>query len=112
MKAYIIHRGVDNEIEFRGLRGKHFYYAAICVIATLFLGLFLYIMGLNPLLTLLCLGIGGSGAMWFIFRNNKRYGRWGDVKQTVQAQKPNFVCQHRSFGQLIPVRQFAKRVQA
>ena len=40
MKAYIIHRGVDNEIEFRGLRGKHFYYAAICVIATLFLGCF------------------------------------------------------------------------
>lgn len=111
MKAYIIHRGVDNEIEFRGLRGKHFYSAAISVIGTLFLGLFLYMVGIPPLLTLLLLGVGGSGALWYIFRNNKRYGRWGTVKQTVRAQKPNFVCQHHSFGQLIPVRPFAKRTQ-
>ncbi len=109
MKAYTIHRGVDNEIEFRGLRGKHFYYAAICVIGTLFLGLFLYMLGVPPLLTLLFLSMAGSGTLWFIFRNNKRYGRWGNVKQSVRSQKPSFVCQYQSFGQLIPVRQFTKR---
>jgi hypothetical protein len=109
MKYYTIHRGVDNEIEFRGLRGKHFYHAAICVIATLFLGLFLYMVGVPPLLTLTFLSVAGSSALWLIFRNNKRYGRWGAVKQTVRAHKPHFVCQYQSFGQLIPYRRFAKR---
>lgn len=109
MKFYAIHRGVDNEIEFRGLRGKHFYYAAICVIATLFMGLFLYMVGMPPVLTLAFLGVVGGATLWFIFRNNKRYGRWGDVKQSVRAQKPHFVCQYQSFQHLIPVQQLAKR---
>jgi hypothetical protein len=109
MKLYSIHRGVDNEIEFKGLRGKHFYSAAICVIVTLFLGFVLYMVGVPPFFTIVFLSLLGGGALWYVFRNNKRYGRWGDVKQRVQRYKPHFVCQYQSFGKLVSVRPFIKR---
>lgn len=109
MKSYTIYRGVDNEIEFRGLRGKHFYYAVICVIVVIFTGLFMYMLGISPILALLFLSITGSGGLWLIFRNNKRHGRWGDVKQVVSVQKPFFVCQQQSFRKLITVQNFSKR---
>lgn len=104
MKSYPIHRGVDNEIEFRGLRGQHFYYAAGGLIASVFVTLFSYILGLPILVALLVLAVGSGGTLAWCYTQNNRHGRWGAVKQQVQRLRPQYVCQHQSFNRLVPVR--------
>ena len=112
MKSYSIYRGVDNEIEFRGLRGQHFYYAAGGLIASVFLTLFSYIIGLPILLAMLLLALGAGGTLTWCFTQQGRYGRWGTVKQKVQRLKPSFVCQYQSFNRLVPVRQHSSTRKA
>lgn len=104
MKSYPIYRGVDNEIEFRGLRGLYFYHAAGGLIASVFVTLLSYILGMSILPAILLLAVGSGGTLIWSYTRNNRYGRWGAVKQQVQRLKPSFVCQYRSFNRLIPVR--------
>lgn len=109
MKAYSIYRGVDNEIEFRGLRGQYFYYAAGGLIASVFFTLFSYILGLPILLAILFLSLGAGGTLGWCYTQQGRYGRWGAVKQQVGRLKPGFVCQYQSFNRLVPVRSSTTR---
>lgn len=103
MKSFPIFRGADNEIEFRGLRGLYFYYAAGGLITSVFATLFGYILGAPILLAVLFLLIGSGGTLTWCYSRNNRYGRWGAVKQQVRQLKPAFVCQYNSFNRLIPV---------
>ena len=109
MKSFHVFRGVDNEIEFRGLRGKHFYHAAIGIIAGIFLTLFLYIVGLNTLIAISVLLISSGSTLFYTYDANKRHGRWGEVKLAIKNHKPFFVYQNRSFARLIEVRTLSKR---
>ncbi|MCY7358446.1 MAG: DUF4133 domain-containing protein [Rudanella sp.] len=95
---------VAGAIEFRGLRGLYFYYAAGGLITSVFATLLGYILGAPVLVAILLLFLGsGSTLLWCYTRNN-RFGRWGAVKQKVHQLKPQFVCQYQSFNRLIPVR--------
>lgn len=109
MKSFPIFRGVDNEIEFRGLRGKHFYYAAVGIIASIFLTLFLYIIGLNTLIAISVLLISAGSTLFYTYDANKRHGRWGAIKLAVKNHKPFFVYQNRSFTRLVEIRTLSKR---
>ncbi len=104
MKSFPIYRGTDNEIEFRGLRGHYFYYAAGGLIGWVFTTLFGYILGAHILLAMLTLLVGGLGTVTWCYTRTNRYGRWGAVKQPIQQAKPAFVYQHQSFNRLIPIR--------
>ena len=108
-RVYPVFRGVDNELEFRGLRGKYFYYAVGGVIGSIFVTLLLYILGVNLFLALLLMVATGSGVLFYMYSANKKYGRWGDVKQRVRSLKPHFVYQTRPFRQLVDVKSFPKR---
>lgn len=109
MKSFPVFRGVDNEIEFKGLRGKHFYYAAIGTVVSIFLTLFLYIIGLNPLLAISVLLLGAGSTLFYCYDANKRHGRWGEMKLAIKNQKPLFVYQNRSFARFIPIKTLPKR---
>lgn len=109
MKSFPIHRGADNEIEFRGLRGQYFYYAAGGLIASVFATLLGYVLGAPILLAMLLLVVGAGGALTWCYTRNTRYGRWGAVKEQVRQLKPSFVCQYQSFNRLLPVRTVTNR---
>ncbi|TAE39252.1 MAG: DUF4133 domain-containing protein [Runella slithyformis] len=109
MKSFPVFRGVDNEIEFKGLRGKYFYYAAVGIVVSIFLTLFLYIIGLNPLLAISVLLLGAGSTLFYTYDANKRHGRWGTVKLAVKNQKPFFVYQNRSFARLVEIQTLSKR---
>jgi hypothetical protein len=109
MKSYPVHRGADNEIEFKGLRGRHFYYAASGLIGSVFCTLFGYIVGLPPLLAVFVLLAGSGATLGWSYRNNTRYGRWGADKWTVQRLKPHFIFQYDSFNRLLATQPIPKR---
>ena len=47
MKKYSIYRGIDNEIEFKGLRGRYFYHAAGGAVGFIMTTLLLHIVGVR-----------------------------------------------------------------
>ena len=108
-RVYPVYRGVDNELEFRGLRGKYFYYAVGGVIGGIFVTLLLYIFGVNLFLSLVLMLLLGGGVLFYAYSANKKYGRWGDVKQPIRTLKPHFVYQTRSFRQMVTVKSYPKR---
>jgi hypothetical protein len=102
VRQFIIIRGVDTEIEFRGLRGKYFYYCAGGCIGSIFLTLVLYILSFPVLVALLVLVLGSGFSVYYCYTLNNKYGRWGDVKQPVRSMKPDAVYQNNPFRQLLP----------
>ena len=109
-KLYVVYRSVDGDIEFRGLRGMYFYYAAVGSLGSLVLAMLFYILGVPILLVILLLIVGAGGTIFWAVRANTRYGKWGHVKQPQPAKTPDFVYQTASFRALLPIRQF-DRVQ-
>ena len=103
MKSFPVFRGADNEIEFRGLRGRYFYYAAGGLVASVFATLLGYVLGAPILLAILLLLLGSSGTLFWCYSRNNKFGRWGAVKQQVRQLKPAYVCQYHAFNRLIPV---------
>ena len=75
--AYIIHKGVQRPIEFKGLRGQYIVYAGALLVADIVLFAVLYLIGLN---SYVCLGIVGSlGSLGIrqLYRFSHRYGEYG-----------------------------------
>lgn len=75
--AYIIHKGVQRPIEFKGLRGQYIVYAGALLAGDIVLFALLYLGGVN---SHACLGIvGGLGAVGIrqIYQLSHRYGEYG-----------------------------------
>ena len=93
-------RGVDNEIEFRGFRGKYFYYAAACLVGAIFLTMMMYVFGVNIIVTLFLLVSIGGGGVYYFHQQNEKFGRWGDVKNSLKSLKPRGVVNKVPVSQL------------
>jgi hypothetical protein len=108
MKRYPIYRGIDNEIEFRGLRGRYFYLAAGGCVGCIMLTLLLHILGM-PLpvsIVFLSLGLGVSYALPSAY--NKSHGRWGFDKLPVRTMQPRHVVRYKSIRSILTIESIRK----
>lgn len=97
-RYFPFHRGVDNEIEFKGLRGAYFYWAAGVVVGAILLSMFLYIVGFPMVLTIFLLVAGGGGGLYYIMAQNTKYGRYGKLRKSLPAMRPrSVVINHATF---------------
>ena len=108
MKEFIIFKGVDHEIEFKGLRGKYFYLGAIGGVGSIFSCLILVIIGIPSIVVFLLLLLLLSATISAAFHLSKKYGRWGMEKQPVQERKPHFIHQKMPFHKIVPVKAVLK----
>lgn len=70
-------KGVDDQIEFKGFKGRYFTRLAIFVVGLIFLTLFLYALGLKSFwFFLIALGIGVAGYFYIQMemQKNQKYG--------------------------------------
>ncbi|HEV7347389.1 DUF4133 domain-containing protein [Telluribacter sp.] len=101
MKKYSIYRGVDNEIEFKGLRGQYFYYAAGGGVGCIMTALFLHILGVPILVNILFL-VGGLLTAYLVpTAYNKSHGRWGFDKLPVRRLQPRYVVRYQSIRSIL-----------
>jgi hypothetical protein len=109
MKKYPIYRGIDNEIEFKGLKGRYFYMAAGGSVGFIMATLLLHILGMPLLLNILflILGLGASYALPTAY--NKSHGRWGFDKLPVRSRQPRYVVRYKSIKSLLIIAPFSKR---
>ena len=104
MKKYTIYRGIDNEIEFKGLKGQYFYYAAIGAVVTIMMTLFFHIVGLPIVISIFFL-VGGLAASFLVPQHyNKSHGKWGFNKLPVVAMQPKYIVRRKAARSIVQVR--------
>jgi hypothetical protein len=89
--VYQINKGINQSIEFKGLKAQYIWYLGGGVIVLLFLFSFMYIIGLP---SLVCIGIiGTSGALLVIkvYKMSHKYGEHGMMKALAKRQIPKAI---------------------
>ncbi|MGF7076219.1 DUF4133 domain-containing protein [Mucilaginibacter sp. 3215] len=85
---YIINKGINKSIEFRGLRAQYIWYFAALVMGLLIVFATLYILGAG---TTICLAVTGSAAVYGsikIFSLSRQYGEHGLMKAAAKKRLP------------------------
>jgi hypothetical protein len=104
MKKYSIYRGIDNEIEFKGLRGRYFYYAVGGAVGFIMTTLFLHILGVPILFNIVFLGSGLVASYLIPTSYNKSHGRWGFDKLPVRSLQPKYIVRYKSIKSIVKLR--------
>lgn len=93
---YLINKGVNRPLEFRGLKAQYVWWLAAVVVGDMVLVGLTRLVGLNTYACLLlALGLGGAGIFW-VYRLSRRYGRFGRMKARARKGVPlALVCRSR-----------------
>ena len=85
---YVINRGVNAPIEFRGLRGQYIYYLGIGLTAVLVLFVVLYLCGVPALICVSIAGISGGYLFRRVYHDNAKFGVDGLMKKKARKILP------------------------
>lgn len=89
--VYRINKGINQSIEFKGLKAQYIWYLGGGVVALMILFAILYVIGIP---SLVCVGfIGGCGGflVFKIYRMSNAYGEYGMMKAIASRQVPKWV---------------------
>jgi hypothetical protein len=87
-KVYIINKGINRPIEFRGLRAQYIGYLAAAVVGALVVFTILCICGMSSFIAVpSALGLGGT-LIRRVYRMNHRYGADGLMKRRARQGMP------------------------
>ena len=90
---YPINKGVDQAIEFKGLKAQYIWWLGGGIVALLFLFALIYLAGVDMMI---CLVITfGLGTVLFLRVNNfsKHYGEYGMMKKMASNHIPKYIRQ-------------------
>jgi hypothetical protein len=86
--VYLINKGINKSVEFKGLKAQYIWYLGSVVIGGLILFAILYISGVSGYLCVpLILGLGAAGVVR-VYRMSHRYGEYGLMKKRAQGNIP------------------------
>lgn len=89
--VYQINKGINQSIQFKGLKAQYIWYLGGGVIALMILFAILYIAGVP---SFICIGIIGiSGTLWVLktYKMSHKYGEYGMMKALAKRQIPKAV---------------------
>jgi hypothetical protein len=89
--VYQINKGINQSIEFKGLKAQYIWYLGGGIIVLLFLFSAMYIIGLP---SFICIGIiGGLGTLLImkVYKMSHKYGEHGMMKALAKKQVPKAV---------------------
>lgn len=89
--VYKINKGINQSIEFKGLKAQYIWYLGGGIILLMILFAAMYIAGLP---SFLCVGIIGlCGTLWVlkIYQISRKYGQYGMMKTVAKRQIPKAV---------------------
>ena len=89
--VYQINKGINQSIEFKGLKAQYIWYLGGGVIVLMILFAIMYIAGLPSIICVVIIGI--SGALWVlkIYKMSQKYGEHGMMKALAKRQIPKAV---------------------
>jgi uncharacterized protein DUF4133 len=90
-KVYLINRGINKPITFRGLKAQYILYAGGIITGNLLLFAILYICGVNSwICIIICFGLGGYGVS-VMYRLSNQYGEFGLIKKRAAKKIPKAI---------------------
>jgi hypothetical protein len=89
--VYQINKGINQSIEFKGLKAQYIWYLGGGVIALLCLFAVLYIIGLSSLVCIGIVGASGTVLVLKVYRMSHKYGEHGMMKALAKRQVPKVV---------------------
>lgn len=102
-----ITKGVDDEIEFKGFKGRYFYQLVGAVVGLLMLLFLLYIIGFSSIFLMLIMGGLALFAYTFIKARMQRNGRHGHIHS--QHDAPDHIIINKPFYRLLEKSQRSER---
>jgi 4-hydroxybenzoate polyprenyltransferase len=96
-----VHRGVDEQISFKGIKGRYLYMLGAGIGGTVVLLLFLYIIGINGIFVF----IGAFLVSLYIYYQTKvlsdKHGAYGHLTSQHQRLNPKAIIQNVPFHKIL-----------
>lgn len=90
-REFLINKGVNRAIEFRGLRAQYIAYLAIGLVLLLIGFVVLYIAKAPVYVCLAVVLVLGAGLFVVVYRLNRTYGQYGLMKAAAYRQVPSAI---------------------
>lgn len=101
MAEWEINKGIGRTVEFKGLKAHYLFLFAGGLLAVFILVVVLYLLGVNQLVCLVIGVVGASIIVWQTFAMNRKYGRYGLMKQQAVKMHPRYLSNRRSVRHLL-----------
>lgn len=88
---YRINKGINKSIELKGLKAQYIWYLGAGVLALLVSFAILFILGVNPFISLIIIAISGSLLVIKAYQLSHRYGEHGMMKKLAYRQIPHAI---------------------
>ncbi|WP_343588246.1 DUF4133 domain-containing protein [Flavobacterium sp.] len=89
--VYQINKGINQSIEFKGLKAQYIWYLGGGVVSLMILFAILYIIGVPSLICVGIIGTAGGFLVFKIYRMSNQYGEYGMMKAFAKKQIPEFI---------------------
>lgn len=89
--VYILNKGLNQPLEFLGLRAQYIWYLGGCVLGCLALFVVLYVIGLPSFICVVFAFVSGGGGIIFVYNLNDKYGQHGLMKLYAKKSMPNSI---------------------
>ena len=89
--VYQINKGINQSIEFRGLKAQYIWYLGGGIVALLIVFSAMYIIGLPSLVCVGVIGVAGTVLVVKIYKMSNTYGEYGMMKMLAKRQLPKAV---------------------
>lgn len=89
--VYSVNKGINQSIEFKGLKAQYIWYLGGGVVALLIVFAVLYFIGLPSLLCVGIIGATGTFLVMKLYSMSNRYGEHGLMKALARKQVPKSI---------------------
>ncbi len=97
MPVYIINKGVNKPISFKGLVAQYIWWLAAGILMLMLLYAVLYLCAVNTYVSMAIVGCVGFLIFYAVYRVNNKYGEFGIMKMIARKRLPAAIrCKARS----------------
>ncbi|MNS18531.1 hypothetical protein D3C72_502260 [compost metagenome] len=89
--VYQINKGINQSIEFKGLKAQYIWYFGGGVVVLMILFSVMYILGLPSIICIGMIGISGTLLVVKIYKMSNQYGEYGLMKALAKKQIPQSI---------------------
>lgn len=89
--VYQINKGINQSIEFKGLKAQYIWYLGAGVVALMIVFAILFIIGLPSIVCVGFIGIAGGFLVYKIYKMSSKYGEYGMMKALAKKQIPKCI---------------------
>jgi len=89
--VYQINKGINQSIEFKGLKAQYIWYLGGGIVVLLFLFSCMYFVGFPSVVCIGIIGISGAVLILKVYKMSHKYGEHGMMKALAKRQVPKAV---------------------